>query len=396
MAIRKFTKKKQNGEIYYRWGYDFYDDNAVRHRITNCETKTEANNEYKKAISKVAKGELVRENKTLTFQDIVDGFLDLHAEVWCKESTFNWYKRYINKHLIPYFKDYRVVNINTALIKKFIADKKKEERILLINDEKNKNQKKEIIKKYSFETINHCLVILKAIFNKAVENELISKNPAIKIKKLKIEEDKEMHILSPDECSRFLSAAKEYYPDFYPMAYIALFTGMREAEILGITWDVINFANKKIRVNKSVYEGKLVPTVKSSSSFRNVDMTNSLVDVLKTLKKENNTLNKLVFSNNTGNPICVQNMLNRRFHPCIKKAGITNHVRFHDLRHTYVSLLISKNIPMKYIQNQVGHSSITVTMNTYGHLLSDVHENAIQVLDSISSEIREKSLSNAK
>ena len=83
-------------------------------------------------------------------------------------------------------------------------------------------------------------------------------------------------------------------------------------------------------------------------------------------------------------------MLNRKFYPCLKDSKIGTKIRFHDLRHSYVSLLLSQNVPMKYIQNQVGHSTINITMNTYGHLLPDVHENAVSVLDNLSRKLETK------
>ena len=375
MAVRKFSKKNKDGEVCQFWGYDFYDKNGKRHRLTNCKTKGQAENEYKKALEKMGKGELVRENKTLTFTDLVEDFLLNHAKVRCKESTYSWYKRYINKHLTPYFGNMRVININAALVNKFLAIKKEEN---ISNIKNNETESRKLNNK----TINHCLVILKAIFSKAVENELISKNPAQKIQKLKTEQ-KEMFILSQEECFKLLDTAQKYYPDLYPILFTAIFTGMREGEILGLTWDNIDFKKKKITVNKSVYDGKLT-TTKTASSNRKVDMTDTLTEVLQTQKRKNKILTKLVFPNNVGNPLCVHNLLHRRFYPCIKKSGIDKNIRFHDLRHTYVSLLISQNVPMKYIQNQVGHSSINTTMNTYGHLLPDVHENAIKILDNIS------------
>ncbi len=281
----------------------------------------------------------------------------------------------------------RVVNINAAIINKFLADKKEEE-IIVVKD------KKETKKNLNNKTINHCLVILKAIFSKAVENEQISKNPAENIQKLKTEK-KEMYILSQDECFQLLNTAQEHYPDFYPILYVAIFTGMREGEILALTWDNVDFRNKKIRVNKSVYDGKLTST-KTTSSNRTVDMTNKLTEILEMQKRSNTKFSELVFPNKVGKPFLAQNMLRRRFTPCVKKSGIGKEIRFHDLRHTYVSLLISQNVPMKYIQNQVGHSSINTTMNTYGHLLPDVHEKAVQVLDNIYENLNSENKTSLK
>ena len=82
----------------------------------------------------------------------------------------------------------------------------------------------------------------------------------------------------------------------------------------------------------------------------------------------------LVFPNETGGPMSSLNMYNRKFLPVIKKAGLQ--IRFHDLRHTWISLLIDQGENIKYIQNQAGHSSIKTTIDTYGHLMKDVNKEA--------------------
>ena len=83
----------------------------------------------------------------------------------------------------------------------------------------------------------------------------------------------------------------------------------------------------------------------------------------------------LIFPNEIGGPMSSLNMYNRKFLPTVKKAKI-NRIRFHDLRHTYASLLIDQGENIKYIQNQMGHASIKVTLDTYGHLLKDVNKEA--------------------
>jgi integrase len=173
-----------------------------------------------------------------------------------------------------------------------------------------------------------------------------------------------------------------------PILYIAVFTGMREGEILGLCWDKIDIDNKKIKVHRSVYEGEMREFTKTSTSHRTVDMTNSLAELFKELKRKRQLLSKLVFPNDVGKPKLASNMLRRRFHPCLKQAFGEEKIKFHELRHSYVSFLLAQGVPMKYIQHQVGHSTINITMNTYGHLLEDVHENAVQVLDNISDKMK--------
>ena len=83
----------------------------------------------------------------------------------------------------------------------------------------------------------------------------------------------------------------------------------------------------------------------------------------------------LIFPNESAKPKSALNMYNRKFLPAVKKAKI-NKLRFHDLRHTYASLLIDQGENIKYIQNQIGHASIKVTLDIYGHLMKGVNKEA--------------------
>ena len=89
----------------------------------------------------------------------------------------------------------------------------------------------------------------------------------------------------------------------------------------------------------------------------------------------------LIFPNGAGEPLNHNNMVSRYFNPALKEAGL-GHVRFHDLRHTYASLLIEQGENIKYIQSQLGHSSPTVTLNVYAHLMKPVNQTAALKLES--------------
>ena len=92
----------------------------------------------------------------------------------------------------------------------------------------------------------------------------------------------------------------------------------------------------------------------------------------------------LVFPNSNGNYQSADNLAKRRFLPALNRAGIDK-IRFHDLRHTYASLLLANGAPMKYVQHQLGHSSITMTMDLYTHLLPEVNDKCVNLLNNIVS-----------
>lgn len=150
---------------------------------------------------------------------------------------------------------------------------------------------------------------------------------------------------------------------------------------MGLTWDSINWITRKITVDKNFTHGRVDTT--KTGKVRKVDMSLELVKVLKEWrlacpKGEHN----LVFPNGDGGYQDANNMIKRRFKPALNRAGIDS-LRFHDLRHTYASLLLANGAPIKYVQHQLGHSSIKMTMDLYTHLLLEVNEQCVNLLDNI-------------
>lgn len=156
---------------------------------------------------------------------------------------------------------------------------------------------------------------------------------------------------------------------------------MRKGEILALTWDSINWITQKITVDKNYTHGGL--GTPKTGKIRVIDMSNELAKVLKEwrLACPHSELN-LVFPNSNGNYQSADNLAKRRFLPALNRAGIDK-IRFHDLRHTYASLLLANGAPMKYVQHQLGHSSIIMTMDLYTHLLPEVNDKCVNLLNNI-------------
>lgn len=181
-----------------------------------------------------------------------------------------------------------------------------------------------------------------------IDMDIVVKNPLARIKSLKEERSEEIRSLSTEETKILLSKTKEIYPDFYPLLFTALFTGMRQGELMGLTWNSINWITRKITVDKNFTHGRVGTT--KTEKVRKVDMSLELVKVLKEWRLDCPRIDSL---------------------------------RFHDLRHTYASLLLANGAPMKYVQHQLSHSSIKMTMDLYTHLLPEVNEQYINLLDNI-------------
>ena len=316
MSIRK--RKTKNG---YTWQIDCSNATGERIRQSGFKTKADAERELAKIRLQVESGNNVNKNKKIYFVDMCDKFIKEHTEVYSKPATLHGYLSYINHNVKPFFNKIKLSEITPALINKFIRQMK--------NDD------------YAPKSINNVLTMIKSIMNFAVDNGYLVKNPIEKVKKLKLPQ-KEMKFLNTDEIETVLKTAQEFYPKFYPLLLTAIMTGMRQGELLALQWKDIDFENKKITVNKSLYRGT-IQTPKTKQSNRKINIPDILIKTLIQLKKEDDE--EILFPNANGNYKDGKNMVEREFKPCLEKAGVKN-IRFHDLRHTFASFLIAQNMPL--------------------------------------------------
>jgi len=156
-------------------------------------------------------------------------------------------------------------------------------------------------------------------------------------------------------------------------------TGMREGELLGFQWGDIDWNAKQFWVRRTLQLGRFYEP-KTKASKRRIDVDDDLLLEIKKWKLRCPMGNHdLVFPNRDGNPMDATNMIKRIWYPILRRAGLPRN-RFHLLRHTNVSLRIAAGQNIKYIQNQLGHSSIQVTLDIYGHLMKPVDHEEVKKL----------------
>ncbi len=358
---RRFYKNKQGERVLSSWYYDFYDIFKKRHQKSGFRTKPEAERAEAEARNKYNLAKDFNLSKTIKFREIIDKFQELYADVNLKPSTAKGYKNHFEKHIKPYFRDIKFIDVEQLVIQGFIKEKIKEG--------------------LSPKSINHLLTTMGTVFNWAINSGYGVMNPVQRIKRLKVSKD-EMKFLTKEQIKILLEEAEKTYPDFYPLLLTAIYSGMRRGEILGLTWDCVDFKQNQIKVNKSLYKGTLAEP-KTGFSKRTIYMPRFVIQQLKEWKKFCPLSEKeLVFPNETGDFMDADNMIKRRFNKLFEDTGISK-VRFHDLRHTYASLLLEKDMNVKYIQRQMGHSSFEITMNTYAHLMPEVYEKSKQLINDL-------------
>jgi integrase len=171
----------------------------------------------------------------------------------------------------------------------------------------------------------------------------------------------------------------------------AIHTGLRSGELAGLQWGDLDENGKFLVVRRGIVRGKVNPT--KSGKVRKVDVSDALMSALLKLRpkrkealladgKNELAATSWIFENENGGFQDMKNLKNRHFHKCLEKAGLRR-IRFHDLRHTFASLLIQNGEPLAYVKEQLGHSSIKITVDVYGHLVPGANRQAVNRLPSL-------------
>jgi integrase len=156
---------------------------------------------------------------------------------------------------------------------------------------------------------------------------------------------------------------------------LAVTTGMRSGEILGLQWRDVDLDVGTLQVRRTVFNGT-VSSPKTARSNRGIRLPKVAVDALRQQPRHS----EWVFSSKNGTTLSVHNLHNRSWKPLLTRAGLPD-IRFHDLRHTCATLLLSKGVHPKLVQELLGHSSIEITLDTYSHVLPNMGDRAADAMD---------------
>jgi integrase len=316
-------------------------------------------------------------DKKPTFDTYADSWLKDYAQIECKRSTAKGYEGVLKQYLGPRFGKKILNEISRDDVKALIKD--------LISKDLSRN------------TIRNALCVIRRIFNCAIEDGLSESNPAARLGRF-TRSAKTPGIkgiaLTAAEVQQFLEAARQIFPDYYPLFLMAVRAGLRRGELVSVQWGDLQLGSDGPNSERFIlvqhnYVLREHTTTKSKKS-RRVDLSRELRRVLVEvrdnrlleafLKDKNDISDELVFRSPEGKILDPDNLYHRVFLPILAKAGIRR-IRLHDLRHTFGSLLIQNGASIVYVKDQMGHSSIQVTVDIYGHLIPGANVCFVDRLD---------------
>ena len=353
---------------------DYYDQFGKRHqkRLPKGTTKKQAQDQYDEIKRAIKKETFIPDKEIPFFIDVANEWLELKKPS-IRKGTFLNYEIAIRVHLEP-FHFTKVSQIKTSDIEKFWV--------------------KKLDARAGLSTTRRALMVLGQIMRDAYKHRYIEYNPYLsasrpRVSDMEYDPDDELEkALSEEEIQALLDAEAD--PEFHCLYRTGLASGARQGELVALTWDDIDFEKRAIKINKT-YSSGVLNKPKTPKSNRIIEkIASGAIDELAEWKEfcPKSDLN-LVFPNKVGKYLDKADIGRRHLKPALKRAGLSDKITFHWLRHTYGSYLMLEE-SIQFVSKQMGHSSIAVTQKIYIHLIKD------STSEDLSERMEERMFGNLK
>ena len=235
------------------------------------------------------------------------------------------------------------------------------------------------------KSVHHAFTVLRRLLNQAVRYGLLRESPMKKVDAPKVPK-REMATWTPEQAAQFLESVRG--DRLYAVYYLALATGMRRGEILGLKWSDIDFGRMRINVQRAWVKKDGVHELREPKGGwqRAVAMSSATAEVLvahkawQDIEGAPNPLG-MVFVSKKGNPVHTSS-LNKQQKLRVKAASLPR-IRFHDMRHTHVTFLFDSGYSHKVVQERIGHRHASTTLDIYGHAGADIQREAAATTDNL-------------
>ena len=362
---RLYLGKDENGKNKYK--------TVTSMKKSECQRKLDTiieENEKRKRNEEHRYGDFVNptveEWSKIYIEDFCKGYL--------KPKTISGYESMIKNYINPYLGKYHLRDLTKLICQQYIMD-------VYENGRVNKKRKHDIAQGLSSRTVKDVKIVLHAVLEKAVDEGIIDKNPTDKLNMPK-DRVKGMNPLSKEQSNRLLEEA--FNSGCFEFYYLELTTGLRLGEILALEWDDLDINKRTITINKQVQRIDSVlqtETPKTKNSIRTIAISSDCASALARLKMRQAIGTTLMFPSPETGTYRDQNAVTRKFKRMLRRAGLPESTRFHDLRHTCATIALEEGVEIKALSSMLGHSDVAFTMNTYVHATKKLKTSAADKME---------------
>lgn len=367
-------------------GFDCNGRRKYYNKTVTCTSRREAEKELAKFVASIEGGCTYSANK-MTLNEFSEQWLETYVKPNLSPTTYQSYNEKLNMHILPYLGSKRLDRIKPLDLDNLYN--------FLLTKRTNRKDELGKFKTLSPASVHRVHEILSSIFNNALRWDLIPYNPCTKVVQPKYRRTK-MSCYDEETSKRLINSLLHKAPTKYKcFVILAILTGFRRGEIVGLHWDDIDFKNNTITVNRSAYYlsgyGTREKGPKSETSNRTITVSNICFDILKQWRAEQGKMrlalgnnwqgSKNIFTTDDGK-IMNPSTGPKWFSKFLKQNNFT-HIRFHDLRHTFATLLVGHKIDIKTVSSTLGHAQASTTMNYYVHSLESTSKAGAELLEEL-------------
>ena len=362
-------RKRSDGRWEGRYTAGYHPETGKR-IIKNVlgKTQAECKAKLKKAIEESQALDISRANE-YTVATWLRTWFELYAKPHIRPSTMNYYHRNIEQHVAPAIGDIPLNKLTTRDLQKLYNDLQSNGRLRKVQKKKKTG--------LSNSTVRGIHMMLHNALDRAVKEKLILSNPTENCIIPKIEKQ-EMKILHPDHISAYLDAAEQR--GALPMFYLELVTGIRKGELTALLWSDLDEERRTISVSKQAvgdrHRNVTISRPKTENSVRKISIPESAVELLRH-EHEKHPDNPWMFPSPKTGEMYHPDPIAKLHEKILGDIGL-EHIRFHDLRHTFATMALQNGVDVKTVSSMLGHYDAGFTLKTYTHATRQMQEQAAE------------------
>src|SRR5919199_495238 len=348
-----YEHKRHGKKVGYRGSYTIYTLTGPKRRYISGKTREQVRQKLAKAIA-CRDGGLVFDADEQTMGEYLEQWLDTSVRGSVRESTCESYRRQVRRYVIPAIGGVKLKSLSAMHVQGMYRSM--------------------LDRGLSSRTVQYTHAVLHRALKQAMRWGLVPRNVCEDVDRPRLKRD-EIQPLDREQTRRLLRAAEGHR--LHALYVVAVTAGLRPGEMLALRWSDVDLEVGTLRVNRALSDSEFAAP-KTLRSRRKIELSDTARVALRTHRKRQleERMQKaglwknrgLVFPSTVGTPLCHRNVV-RSFKALLKRAGLPAGTRLYDLRHTCATLLLNSNVHPKYVQELLGHASISQTLDTYSHVL---------------------------